>query len=129
MRAARLPAGTGDCRARFPSPESLICLAGVAPSTRKSGKTTYAHFRRAAGKQLRDTIHDFAGDSRHASPRAAQLHNDAIARGKDHPHGTRILARAWLYVIWHCWQNRIAYDPRPAQSSPAHPRRRKPAAA
>ena len=42
VRAARLLAETGDCRARFPTPESLICLAGVAPSTRKSGKTTYS---------------------------------------------------------------------------------------
>jgi hypothetical protein len=23
----------------------------------------------------------------------------------------RILARAWLYVIWHCWHNSIPYDP------------------
>ncbi|NMR20195.1 IS110 family transposase, partial [Cellulomonas fimi] len=21
------------------------------------------------------------------------------------------LARAWLYVIWHCWQDGTAYDP------------------
>ena len=111
VRAARLLAETGDCRARFPTPESLICLAGVAPSTRKSGKTTYVDFRWAADKQLRNAVCDFAGDSRHASPWAAQLYNDAIARGKDYPHATRILARAWLYVIWHCWQNRTAYDP------------------
>jgi transposase len=39
VRAARLPAGTGDCRARFPTPPSLACLAGAAPSTRQSGKT------------------------------------------------------------------------------------------
>jgi transposase len=23
----------------------------------------------------------------------------------------RILARAWLYVIWDCWQHHAAYDP------------------
>ena len=23
----------------------------------------------------------------------------------------RILARAWIYVIWRCWQEGIAYDP------------------
>jgi hypothetical protein len=32
-------------------------------------------------------------------------------RGRDHPHAVRILARAWLYVIWHCWQDGTAYDP------------------
>jgi transposase len=51
------------------------------------------------------------GDSRRASPWAAQLYDDAIARGHDHPHAVRILARAWLYVIWHCWQDGVAYDP------------------
>ena len=111
VRAARLLAEIGDCRARFPTPEALICLAGVAPSTRKSGKTTFAGFRWAADRQLRDAVCDFAGDSRHASPWAARLYHDAIARGKDHPHAVRILARAWLYIIWHCWQHHTAYDP------------------
>jgi len=111
VRAARLLAEIGDCRARFPTPEALACLAGVAPSTRKSGKTTFVDFRWAADKQLRDAVCDFAGDSRRASPWAARLYNDAIARGKDHPHAVRILARAWLYIIWHCWQDRVAYDP------------------
>jgi transposase len=111
VRAARLLAEIGDCRARFPDPASLMCLAGVAPSTRQSGKVKAVSFRWAADKQLRDAVCDFAGDSRHASPWAAKLYNDAIARGKDHPHATRILARAWLYVIWHCWQHHTAYDP------------------
>ena len=39
FRAARLLSEIGDCRARFPTPESLACLAGVAPSTRQSGKS------------------------------------------------------------------------------------------
>src|SRR5512146_203157 len=38
LRAARLLAEIGDCRARFPTPASLACLAGAAPSTRQSGK-------------------------------------------------------------------------------------------
>ncbi len=35
----------------------------------------------------------------------------ARARGHDHPHAVRILARAWLHVIWRCWQDRVPYDP------------------
>jgi transposase len=111
VRAARLLAEIGDCRGRFPTPESLICAAGVAPSTRQSGKHKAVTFRWAADKQLRDAVCDFAGDSRRASPWAARLYNDATARGKDHPHAVRIVARAWLYVIWHCWQDHTAYDP------------------
>ncbi|ATY10051.1 IS110 family transposase [Amycolatopsis sp. AA4] len=111
VRAARLLAEIGDCRARFPTPESLACLAGVAPSTRQSGKIRAVGFRWACDKQLRDAVTDFAGDSRRANPWAADLYNRARARGHDHPHAVRILARAWLYIIWHCWQNNTTYNP------------------
>jgi transposase len=111
VRAARLLAEIGDARARFPTPEALVCLAGVAPSTRQSGKVKIVSFRWAADKQLRDAVCDFAGDSRRASPWAAQLYNRARGRGHDHPHAVRILARAWLHVIWKCWQTNTPYDP------------------
>lgn len=112
VRAARLLAEIGDCRARFPTPESLTCLAGVAPSTKKSGKARpHVGFRWSCDKQLRDAVTDFAGDSRRANPWAAKLYRDATGRGHDHAHATRILARAWLFVIWHCWQNGTAYHP------------------
>jgi transposase len=111
VRAARLLAETGDCRARFPTPESLACLAGAAPSTRQSGRMRTVTFRWSCDKQLRDAVTDFAGDSRRASPWAANLYDRARARGHDHPHAVRILARAWLLVIWHCWQDETAYDP------------------
>ncbi|HLR96514.1 MAG TPA: IS110 family transposase [Jiangellaceae bacterium] len=111
VRAARLLAEIGDCRAKHPTPESLACLAGVAPSTRQSGKLRSVGFRWACDKQLRDAVTDFAGDSRHANPWAADIYNRAINRGHDHAHAVRILARAWLYVIWHCWQDGTAYDP------------------
>lgn len=111
VRAARLLAEIGDVRGRFPDAASLACLAGVAPSTRQSGKHKAVTFRWAVNKELRDAVCDFAGDSRRANPWAAKIYNDAIARGKDHPHATRILARAWLSVIWRCWHNDTAYDP------------------
>jgi transposase len=111
VRAARLLAEIGDARRRFPTRDSLTCLAGVAPSTRQSGKIKSVTFRWAADKQLRDALCDFAGDSRRASPWAADLYNKAIARGCDHPHAVRILARAWAHVIWRCWQDHAPYDP------------------
>ena len=110
-RAARLLAEIGDCRAKFPTPESLTCLAGAAPSTRQSGKLRAVGFRWACDKQLRDAVTDFAADTRHANPWAADYDNRARARGHDHAHSVRILARAWLHIIWHCWQNNLTYDP------------------
>jgi transposase len=111
VRAARLLAEIGDCRGRFPTPDALACLAGVAPSTRQSGKMRSVGFRWACDKQLRDAVCDFANDSRHANPWAADLYNRARARGHDHPHAVRVLARAWLHVIWRCWQTHTPYDP------------------
>ena len=68
VRAARLLAEIGDARGRFPTRESLTCLAGVAPSTRQSGKVKAVTFRWGADKQLRDALCDFAADSRRARP-------------------------------------------------------------
>ncbi len=111
VRAARLLAEIGDRRARFPTPESLTCLAGAAPSTRQSGKLRVVGFRWACDKQLRDAVTDFAADTRHANPWAADLYDRARARGHDHAHAVRILARAWLHIIWHCWQDNLPYNP------------------
>lgn len=111
VRAARLLAEIGDCRSRFPTVQALTTLAGAAPSTRQSGKAKVVGFRWAVDKQLRGAVMDFAGDSHHANAWAADLYWKARQRGKDHSHATRILARAWLMVIWRCWQNHEAYDP------------------
>jgi transposase len=111
VRAARLLAEIGDARGRYPTPESLVCLAGAAPSTRQSGKVKVVSFRWAVDKQLRGAVTDFAGDSHIANAWAADLYRRARERGHDHPHAVRILARAWLHVIWRCWQDGVAYNP------------------
>jgi transposase len=111
VRAARLLAEIGDARGRFPTADSLACLAGVAPSTRQSGKVKAVSFRWGADKQLRDAICDFAADSRHANPWAADLYQRAITRGHDHPHAVRILARAWIDIIWRAWHDNVPYNP------------------
>jgi transposase len=111
VRAARLLAEIGDCRARFPSAAALAGLAGVTPSTRQSGHTRIVAFRWAVDKQLRDAVCDFAGDSRRDNPWAAHLYQQARARGKNHNHAVRILARAWLAVIYQCWTTHTPYDP------------------
>ena len=111
VRAAALLAEIGDRRERFPTPESLACLAGATPSTRQSGQHRTVSFRWTCDKKLREALIDFAQDSRHANPWAEDLYRRARARGKSHPHAVRILARAWVYVIWRCWQDRVPYDP------------------
>ncbi len=111
VRAATLLAEIGDCRARFPDPESLCCLAGVAPSTRASGRHRVVTFRWASDTKLREAICDFAGDSWRGNAWAAHRYRDLRASGKTHPHAERILARSWTHIIWRCWQDNTPYDP------------------
>jgi hypothetical protein len=47
---------------------------------------------------------------RRRSPWAAKVYADAIARGHDHPHAVRVLARAWIRVIYRCWNTNTPYD-------------------
>jgi transposase len=102
VRAAKLLVEIGDARGRFPTDANLAALAGAAPSTRQSGRHQVVTFRWACNKKLRDAVTDFAADSRRASPWAAAIYNRHRATGKTHQHATRILARAWLHLIWRC---------------------------
>ena len=105
------------------SPRSATPAAGSPPPTRwpawpgshpppaSPARSEIVTFRWGADKQLRDALCDFAGDSRHANPWAADLYAKARARGHDHPHAVRILARAWVDIIWRCWTTNTPYDP------------------
>ena len=79
--------------------------------TRASGKTTGVYFRWAANRRARKALTAFAHNARMQSPWAGRLYADARARGKRNPHATRIVARAWLRVIWACWHTGTPYDP------------------
>jgi transposase len=111
VNAAQVLAERGDCRQAYDGPDSVAALAGVTPVTKESGKHRAVHFRWACNKRFRAAITTFADNSRHASPWAAKIYSDARASGKDHPHAIRILARAWIRVIWRCWLDGIPYDP------------------
>lgn len=111
VRAATLLAEIGDCRARFPDANSLAAAAGVAPSTRQSGKHRNIAYRRGCNKQLRAALVDWAQDTPRANPWAADTYRRARARGCRHPHAARILAQAWTRVLWRCWHDHQPYDP------------------
>ena len=111
VNAAQVLAEWGDARQAYEHPDSVAALAGVTPVTSESGKHRSVYFRWACNKRFRAAVTTFADNSRHASPWAAKIYNDARAAGKDHPHAIRILARAWIRVIWRCWQDGVPYDP------------------
>ena len=111
VTAARLVAEIGDDRSRYPTRESLAADAGMAPVARESGKRKIAAFRWACDKRLRDAVACLANATRHTHPWARSVYLNARARGLEHAHAIRVLGRAWLRVLWRCWQDEVPYDP------------------
>jgi hypothetical protein len=108
---AQVVAEVGPILDRAGSVEHASAECGATPVTRASGKSKAVAFRWAANTKARQALTTFASNSRHSSPWAARLYADARRRGKHHPHAVRILARAWLRVIWTCWHHNTVYDP------------------
>lgn len=109
--AAQVLSELGSVRERFPTEAQLAAEAGVAPVTFKSGKQCSVTFRRACNHRLRRALTCFADQSRHGNAWAADIYARARARGCDHPHAIRILARAWVRVLWRAWFTRTPYQP------------------
>jgi transposase len=109
--AAQILAELGSVRERFPSEAQLAAEAGVAPVTYESGKHRSVVFRFACNHRLRRAITCLADNSRHGNRWAANVYQRARARGCDHPHAVRILARAWVRILWRAWFTKTAYQP------------------
>jgi transposase len=108
---ATLIAELGDARGRYPTEASLAADAGMSPVALESGKRRAATFRRACDKRLRGAVATLADSTRHWHPWAKKVYRLARDRGQDHPHAIRTLGRAWLRVLWRCWQDGVPYDP------------------
>jgi len=111
INLAQLLAEVGPILDRVSTAEQAAAECGAAPVTRASGKTSGVYFRWAANSRARTALTAFAHNARMQSPWAGRLYADARARGKRNPLATRIVARAWLRVIWACWHTNTPYDP------------------
>ena len=112
VNAAQILAEWGDSRTAYDSPDAIAAFAGVAPVTKASGRMRGVSYRWACNKRFRKAMTTFADNSRHESPWAADVYQRARARGMDHPHAVRVLARAWIRVIHRCWLNNEPYQPK-----------------
>lgn len=117
--AAQILAELGSVRERFPTETQLAAEAGVSPVTFESGKHRSVVFRFACNHRLRRALTCFADQTRHAHAWAADVYQRARARGCDHPHAIRILARAWVRVLWRAWFTRTPYQPHLHRSAAA----------
>lgn len=119
LNAAQILAELGDVRERFATDEQLASEAGLAPVTRQSGKTKAVIFRWACNHRLRHAITIWANNSRRDCAWAQAIYAKARGRGCRHPHAIRILARAWVRVLWRIWTDKTLYQP--AQHNGAKP--------
>jgi hypothetical protein len=111
VNLAHLLAEVAPILYRVESAEQADAECGAAPLTRASGKTRGVYFRWAANTRARKAITAFAHNARLQSPWAAALYASAPARGAGNPPATRVVARAWIRVIWACWNHGIPYHP------------------
>ena len=109
--AAALLAEIGEDRRRFPTPETLLAEAGLAPVTVASGKVRRVRFRRACNTRLRDTFSWWAYTLKliHEPSRVAYL--SALDRGQHAHRALRGIGSRWGRILWRCWQDGTPYDP------------------
>jgi len=108
--ASRLTAALGSDRRRWQSADELACLAGVAPVLERSGQSCWVRWRYFCPKFLRQTFHEYAGESIKHSFWARASYESQRAKGKKHHAAVRALAFKWVRIIYRCWQTKTAYD-------------------
>ena len=108
--APRLAAAFGTDRTRWQAASELQTHAGIAPVTVRSGKTCWVHHRFACPKFLKQTFHEYAGQSIRFSTWARRYYDQQRGRGNSHHAALRALAFKWIRILFRCWQDRTPYD-------------------
>jgi transposase len=112
VHASRLISALGTDRKRYEHAEDLLTFTGIAPIMARSGQTTMTHFRWCCPTCLRQSFHEFAGQSIQHSQWAKAFDRQQRRRGKDHQAAVRSLAFKWVRIIFQLWKNRTPYHER-----------------
>lgn len=108
--ASRLLAMLGTQRDRWPTADQLACFSGIAPVMERSGQSVWIRWRYFCPKFLRQSFHEYAGESVKHSFWARAYYQQQIAKGKSRQAAVRALAYKWIRIIWKCWQTRTPYS-------------------
>ena len=108
--AARLTVALGADRERWQSADELARLSGIAPVIERSGKSCRVRWRYFCPKFLRQSFHEYAGESVKHSFWARAYYEQQRAKGQSHQAAVRALAFKWIRIIFQCWKRRTAYD-------------------
>ena len=107
--APRLAASLGSERDRYQSAHSLQCFSGIAPVTKQSGHSRYVHRRYRCPVFMKQSFHEYAGESIRFCRWAAAHYRQQRNKGAGHHAAVRSLAYKWQRIIWKCWQSRTPY--------------------
>jgi len=107
--APRLLVAFGTDRSRYPEASSLQKLSGIAPVREKSGARQWVHWRWNAPKFLRQSFHEWAGQTVVWSAWSKEYYRRQQRTGKGHHAILRALAFKWQRILWKCWITRQAY--------------------
>jgi transposase len=108
--APRLAAAFGTDREKFESARDIQQMSGIAPVTRRSGKTKVVQIRWACPKFMRQTFHEFARCSTKFSAWARAYLEMRRAAGTPFQVILRALAFKWQRILFRCWQTHQPYD-------------------
>ncbi len=107
----RLIAAFGTDRDAWGSAEEVQRFSGIAPVFIGSGKSATVVMRRACPKFLRQTFHEFAGQSIRFCPWAKAYYDHQRKDGKaEHHVAVRSLAYRWIRILFRCWKDRKPYN-------------------
>ena len=84
--------------------------AASPPVTKQSGKKRHVHRRYRCSEFFKQSLHEWAAESRFFSGWALAYYQMKRAEGMGHHAAVRALAYKWIRVLWRCWQDRTVYE-------------------
>lgn len=108
--ASRMVAAFGTDRERFATADELARLSGIAPVMERSGQRVWVRWRYFCPKFMRQSFHEYAGESIKHSFWAKAYYESQRARGKAHAVAVRALAYKWIRIIYRCWKTKSRYN-------------------
>lgn len=106
----RLQAAMGADRNRFEDSEEVAEYSGIAPVTEMSGKKKWVHRRLACSRFVKQSFHEYAGQSIIGCTWAHAFYESKKADGMGHHAALRALAYKWIRIIFRCWKDHVQYN-------------------
>jgi len=110
VMAPRLLAALGSNRDRYPSAVEVQQYSGIAPVTKRSGKSKTVSRRLGRPKFVCQTWLEFAAHSVGFSVWANAFYHHQRSLQKGRYAALRALAYKWIRIIFRCWQLNQPYD-------------------